>query len=172
MNNLTIVHCARYVLWFVVITTILLIAFLWSSVAYSATNEFSLSEEDGTVFITCRSDSCELKSVSVDRNARTGWRNVVLGPGVEDFNFGKRTEAQTIGEHVRSFNIDLSTGEIVRLQCTVPAIHLLVESERATKCVETQNSIRMRFGFRIGIYAPKAIEVDINGGQSVFTHAR
>jgi len=172
MNSLTTVSGARLVMWLVVISTILLLSFLWASVAQPATEEYSLSEEDGTVFITCRSDSCELKNVSIDRNARTGWRPVVLGPGVEDLNFGKRTEAQVVGEHVRTFNIDLADGNLVSLLCTVPAIHLLVESERTNKCTETVQPIRMKFGYRIGIYAPNALEVNLNGGQAVFQHAR
>lgn len=172
MNNMTIIQVARYALWFIIISVLLSLVFCWVSVVKAADEEFSLSEQDGTVYITCRSNSCELKSVVIDRGSRTGWRPVVLGPGVEDLNFGKRTEAQVIGEHVRTFNIDLADGNLVSLLCTVPAIHLLVESERTNKCTETVQPIRMKFGYRIGIYAPNALEVNLNDGQVVFQSVR
>ena len=172
MNNMTIIQVARYALWFIITSVLLSMVFCWVSVVKAADEEFSLSEQDGTVYITCRSNSCELKSVVIDRGSRTGWRPIVLGPGVEDLNFGKRTEAQVTGEHVRTFNIDLADGNLVSLLCTVPAIHLLVESERTNKCIEREQGIKMKFGFRIGLYAPNALEVDINNGQAVFTHKR
>ena len=172
MENRTIIRVATCALCATLLTAMAALAICWASVAHGATEEFSLSEENGTVYITCRSDFCELKSISIDRNSRTGWRPIVLGPGVEDLNFGKRTEAQVIGEHVRTFNIDLSDGELVSLLCTVPAIHLLVPSERTNKCVEKGQGLKMKFGFRAGLYAPNALEVNLNNGQAVFSHKR
>ena len=172
MNNLTIVRLATWGIWCAALAIFAAVIFGWVSIARAGAEDFSLSEQDGTVYVTCRVDSCELKSIRVDRGSRTGWRPIVLGPGVEDLNFGKRTEAQRIGEHVRTFNIDLADGELVSLQCTVPAIHLLVESERTNKCVERGQSIKMKFGFRVGLYAPNALEVNINNGQAVFSHTR
>ena len=172
MKNRTIIRIATCALWAAIATVAATLVFCWTSLAWGASEEYSLSEEDGTVYVTCRSDFCELKSISIDRNNRTGWRPIVLGPGVEDLNFGKRTEAQVIGEHVRTFNIDLSNGELVSLLCTVPAIHLLVPSERDNKCVEREQGIKMKFGFRVGLYAPNALEVNLNDGQAVFSHKR
>lgn len=61
MNSTTLVRGARLVLCFIAISIILLLSFIWESVAHPATEDSSLSEEDGTVLTTCRSSSCELK---------------------------------------------------------------------------------------------------------------
>ena len=149
-----------------------LVLSLFATVAYGEDEIFSAAQDEKGVTLTCKKDQCVIKDITIDRGARNKQIPVKLGPDVEDNNFGKRTQEQAIGEHVRGFVLDLKTGSIIMVQCSAPAMHLLATGEYEKRCIEDYHYIKLRFSNRITLPITDALEIDINSGQAVFQRAK